>query len=86
MSKKGIEVNVCWGKNMIQSEWQKKVFKDEPSALAFLSNHYETIQWINHCKTLGNKVSKIDMIRAINNPDDYFGENVVDSELMRQWR
>ncbi len=64
-----VEVNVCWGKNTIQSEWQKKVFKDEPSAIEFFKKHYESIQWINKCRTNGNLMSDPDMIRAINNPE-----------------
>ena len=66
-----IECNICWGKGIINSEWQKKVFNDTDSAITFCRKHYNSIQWINGFKTNGEPVSHFDILRALENPDEY---------------
>lgn len=64
-----VEVDILWGRNIIQSDWQKKAFKDSTAALEFCRKHYDHILCINSFRTAGQPVSHFDIMCAIENPD-----------------
>ena len=42
-----MKVSIRWGKDVINSEWQEKTFKDNIAAMEFIRKHSDNIHGIN---------------------------------------